>query len=80
MAQTGYLEVNYNICTGCRLCEIACSHTKEGVINPEASRIKVYQFWPGPIDIPAICRLCSMYCSMPAKGKSPFPKRGNWCC
>lgn len=59
MAENGFIEVNYNICTGCRLCEIACSLTKEGVVSPEASRIKVYQFWPGPLDIPAVCRNCS---------------------
>jgi len=59
MAQKGYIEVNYNVCTGCRLCEIACSVAKEGAVNPETSRIKVYQFWPGPIDIPAVCRNCS---------------------
>jgi Fe-S-cluster-containing hydrogenase component 2 len=59
MAEKGFIEVNYNICTGCRLCEIACSLAKEGVVNPEASRIKVYQFWPGPLDIPAVCRNCS---------------------
>jgi len=59
MPQKGYIEVNYNICTGCRLCEIACSFAKESVVNPAASRIKVYQFWPGPIDVPALCRNCS---------------------
>lgn len=59
MAKKGYIEVNYNICTGCRLCGIACSLVREGCISPEASRIRVYPFWPGPIDVPAICRNCS---------------------
>lgn len=59
MAQKGFIEVDYNVCTGCRLCEFACSLAKEGIVNPETSRIKVYQFWPGPIDIPAVCRSCS---------------------
>ena len=59
MAQKGLIEINYDLCTGCRLCEMTCSLTKEKVIRPEVSRIKVYQFWPGPVDVPAVCRLCS---------------------
>jgi len=59
MADKGFIEVNYNVCSGCRLCEIACSLAKEGAVGPEASRVKVYSFWPGPIDIPARCRNCS---------------------
>ncbi len=57
----GNLEVNYDLCTGCRLCEIACSLKKEGRVIPEASRIKVYQFPPGYIDIPAVCHRCPTY-------------------
>ena len=59
MVQKGFIEINYELCTGCRLCEIACSLEKESGVTPEISRIKVYQFWPGPVDVPAICRLCS---------------------
>ena len=28
-------------CTGCKLCQLACSGTHDGVFNPEKSRIKV---------------------------------------
>ncbi|MGC8817455.1 MAG: 4Fe-4S binding protein, partial [Candidatus Hadarchaeum sp.] len=28
-------------CTGCRNCEIACSYAKEGLVNPQKSRIRV---------------------------------------
>ena len=31
-------------CTGCCLCEIACSlHHNEGIVNPQRSRIRVFQ-------------------------------------
>jgi carbon-monoxide dehydrogenase iron sulfur subunit len=30
-----------NRCTGCRICEIVCSGTKEGIFDPRASRIHV---------------------------------------
>jgi len=53
-----FLTVNYNKCTGCRLCEIACAWNNEGVTNTEMSRIKVYSYYPG-IDIPMFCMKCS---------------------
>lgn len=53
------IAVNPMLCTGCRLCEIACSLTKTGMIQPAMSRIRVYQFEPGPVDIPAVCHQCS---------------------
>ncbi len=28
-------------CTGCKLCQLACSGTHEGVFNPEKARLKV---------------------------------------
>ena len=52
-------DINYQLCKGCRRCEIACSVKKGGTINPAVSRIRVYQFYPGPIDVPIVCRLCS---------------------
>ena len=47
-------------CSGCRLCEIACSLKHEGNIWPEASRIRVFEFAPG-INIPHTCVQCHDY-------------------
>lgn len=55
-----WILVDYNLCTGCRLCEIACSIKHEGVIWPEASRIKVYEPYPG-IPVPSLCVQCPDY-------------------
>ena len=49
---------DYDRCSGCRLCEIACSIKHEGKIWPEASRIRVYELVPG-INIPHLCSQCS---------------------
>ena len=49
---------DYDRCSGCRLCEIACSLKHEGKIWPEASRIRVYELVPG-INIPHLCSQCS---------------------
>jgi carbon-monoxide dehydrogenase iron sulfur subunit len=53
------LDVNYRLCKGCRRCEIVCSLKKNGMINPALSRVRIYQFYPGPIDVPILCRQCS---------------------
>lgn len=45
-------------CTGCRICEIVCSFTKEGVINPALARIKVVREEHG-VDKPISCRHCA---------------------
>jgi Fe-S-cluster-containing hydrogenase component 2 len=47
-------------CTGCRLCEVACSLKKEGAVWPEASRIRVYELFPG-VDVPHTCAQCRDY-------------------
>ena len=44
-------------CTGCRICEYACSVTKTGTFDPSLSRIRVVRI--EPITMTAIaCRLC----------------------
>ncbi|MHA1665303.1 MAG: 4Fe-4S dicluster domain-containing protein [Candidatus Njordarchaeales archaeon] len=48
------------LCTGCRLCEVACSITKENTIWPEASRIRILEFFPG-VDVPFLCAQCDDY-------------------
>lgn len=47
-------------CSGCRLCEVACSLEKEGVIWPEASRIRVFEWLPGA-NVPHLCVQCPDY-------------------
>lgn len=44
-------------CTGCRLCEVACSIEKENKIQPAISRIGVFQFYPG-VEFPVACFQC----------------------
>lgn len=52
--------VNHNLpgCSGCRICEKACALEHEKKYNPAYSRIQVYQFYPGPIDVPIVCQYC----------------------
>ncbi|MEW5759356.1 MAG: 4Fe-4S dicluster domain-containing protein, partial [Candidatus Thermoplasmatota archaeon] len=43
-------------CTGCRICELVCSFTKEKVLSHSHSRIKVVREYE--IDKPISCRNC----------------------
>ncbi|MEM2940032.1 MAG: 4Fe-4S dicluster domain-containing protein [Thermoproteota archaeon] len=51
---------NYENCSGCRRCEIACSLHHEGRVWPEASRIRVFMLVPG-VEIPHLCFQCEDY-------------------
>lgn len=52
------LELNYEKCTGCRACELACSVFHAGVSNPARSRIKIIKWeWEGRY-VPMSCQQC----------------------
>ncbi|MCP4686833.1 MAG: 4Fe-4S dicluster domain-containing protein [Desulfobacterales bacterium] len=45
-------------CTGCRLCEIACSLQHAGVSNPARSRIRVINWKNRDVFLPVSCQHC----------------------
>ncbi len=44
-------------CSGCRLCEVVCALSHEGTIWPEASRIRIFERFPGACT-PNLCVQC----------------------
>jgi len=54
----GKLIFNYEKCTGCRACELACSFHKEGFFAPSKSRIKIVRIDEEGLDIPIGCEHC----------------------
>jgi len=44
-------------CVGCQVCEYACSLSKDGVFNPEKSRIRVVRI-KQIVNMAVTCRLC----------------------
>ena len=57
-------------CTSCGICEMVCSITKNGVLNPKQSRIRVKEMFPIP-GYPEVCTqcknpLCKKACSVDA--------------
>jgi Fe-S-cluster-containing hydrogenase component 2 len=54
---TAWIGRDLTQCTGCKLCEVACSVEKTGQVWPWASRIRVYQY-PPMIEFPVSCYQC----------------------
>lgn len=52
------LLIDYEKCTGCRLCEQVCSVKHDGVSNPARSRIHVVKWEMKGINIPVVCSQC----------------------
>ncbi len=45
-------------CTGCRLCEVVCSATKHGAVNPTRARIAVVKWESICLETPILCQQC----------------------
>jgi carbon-monoxide dehydrogenase iron sulfur subunit len=65
------LMIDYEKCTGCRLCELVCSVKHEGVSNPARSRITIVKWEMEGRYVPVVCvqcesPVCSMICPMKA--------------
>ena len=52
------LYINYQKCTGCRLCELVCAVNNDGKSNPMRSRIKVMKWEHEGLYIPMSCQHC----------------------
>ena len=53
------IVINPEKCTGCRMCELACSIINEGVFSPNKSRIRVNVFASEAKHIPITCFQCA---------------------
>lgn len=52
------LMIEYEKCTGCRLCELVCATSHDGISNPIRSRIKVMKWENEGLYIPMSCQQC----------------------
>ncbi len=68
------LMIDYEKCTGCRLCEQVCSVKHEGVSNPARSRIKVVKWEEEGLYIPMACQQCD---SAPCIAACPMNARSR---
>jgi carbon-monoxide dehydrogenase iron sulfur subunit len=52
------LVVDYTKCTGCRICELACSAKHEGRFQPSLARLKIIKYDDLGVDVPHVCGPC----------------------
>lgn len=52
------LVIDFEKCTGCRICEMYCSLLKTKTCNPERARIRVIKWEEQGINAPAVCQQC----------------------
>lgn len=52
------LLINYEKCTGCRLCEQVCAVKHHGASNPSRSRIRVMKWEMEGLYVPVSCQQC----------------------
>ena len=73
------IAIDYDKCTGCRICEMACSVRNGGEINPVKSRIRLVRLdtESSAIAIPVLCMkcveaFCKAICPTGAISDDPF--------
>jgi anaerobic carbon-monoxide dehydrogenase iron sulfur subunit len=52
------LYIDYEKCTGCRLCELVCAVKHYGISNPARARIKVMKWEQEGLYVPMSCQQC----------------------
>ena len=52
------LAIDYEKCTGCRLCELVCAVQHDGKSNPIRSRIRVIKWEAEGVYVPMSCQQC----------------------
>ena len=72
------IRLDLSKCTGCKLCQLACSAVHEGVFNPEKARLKiVHEYLDAGIHIAAdfctFCKKCEKACP-----ENAITDNGRW--
>ena len=73
-----HLELHMEKCTGCKLCELACSAVKTSVFNPRDSRIKIRLVGIPEIPVPIILDNCDYCFGNPVCVQVCLPQAIEW--
>ncbi len=52
------IKIDISKCTGCRMCETACSFFHSGAVNRHTARINVINLYASGVDGPVLCVQC----------------------
>ncbi len=78
MAVAKHIEVVVEKCTGCKLCELACSAVKTGQFNPKRSHIQVVLVDIPEIPVPLLKDTCDYCFGNPACVSVCLPEAIVW--
>jgi Fe-S-cluster-containing dehydrogenase component len=73
-----HIEVHMEKCTGCKLCELACSAVKTAEFNPRQSRIQVALIDIPEIPVPILLDSCDYCFGHPACVQVCLPQAIVW--
>lgn len=73
-----HIEVHMEQCTGCRLCELACSAVKTSEFNPRQSHIRVALIDIPEIPVPILLDSCDYCLGHPACVQVCLPQAIVW--
>jgi Fe-S-cluster-containing hydrogenase component 2 len=79
MTQQMFIKTNFDLCTGCSICQLACSQKVLGGYNPNRALIKIRHAKENLYHFPTVCNQCSnAYCAnvCPVQAISQNPKTG----
>ncbi|SDB42358.1 Fe-S-cluster-containing dehydrogenase component [Desulfonatronum thiosulfatophilum] len=54
-----FIRTHFDACTGCQLCQAACSNQKFGGYNPRKSMLSIRRMWENMVHIPVVCEQCA---------------------
>ncbi|WP_028314270.1 4Fe-4S dicluster domain-containing protein [Desulfatibacillum aliphaticivorans] len=77
MAKTFFIKTNFDLCTGCSLCQLACSQRLLGGYNPHRALLRITHKAENLYHFPTVCNQCeNAYCAnvCPAKAISRDPE------
>lgn len=64
MTQRVFIKTNFDLCTGCELCQITCSHRLLGGYNPHRALLSITHARENLYHFPAVCNQCdNAYCA-----------------
>ncbi len=73
-----HIEVHMERCTGCKLCELACSAVKTAEFNPRRSHIRVALIDIPEIPVPILLDSCDYCAGHPACVQVCLPEAIVW--
>ena len=64
MAKTFFIKTNFDLCTGCSLCQLACSQRLLGGYNPRRALLRITHKTENLYHFPTVCNQCeNAYCA-----------------